>query len=617
MRTRVDGGKTRLWVPELVLLAALVLLPLTVPLVGGTLDLLSRILIWGLMGLGFDLLFGYMGLLSFGQAAFFGTGGFVTAFLLTEPVTSNVWLALLLGTLAAAVVGVFVGYLALRRIGIYFAMITLAFGQVAYFLENSPLSRWTGGENGIPGVPAPSVGIGSLHFTIGNGAGMYVLLGAIFFIGFMFARRVVRSPVGTVMLAIRDNSARALALGHAVSRYKLAIFVIAAVYAGLAGGLLGVFQSYMPPDAFSLDTSGQLVVQSVIGGVGTLVGPAVGAAVWLSLRNAFQSLPVIGDLWKLLLGVVFVLLVTLFRQGVGGAVRDWWAQRFRKQAATPAVRAADTSAESPRRVHLTMAAPVPPSPTEIALEARGVTRRFGGLCAVNDVSLEVAAGSLHAVIGPNGAGKSTLFKMLAGEEVPTSGDVFMHGQRLTGLGVEHVCQLGVSKSYQINQLFPRLTVRENLRIAALARSRGAFKLDMLRRADSLDAVEEQIERVMVTVGLSERADAPVSVLAYGEKRRLEIGLALTSGPSVLLLDEPLAGMSPSERNDTKALIRDLRQGRTLLIVEHDMDAVFELADRITVLANGVKLAEGSPEEIQGHEDVQNSYLGGIHTHEPA
>lgn len=617
MRTRVDGGKARSWLPELALLAALVLLPMAVPLVGGTLDLLSRILIWGLMGLGFDLLFGYMGLLSFGQAAFFGTGGFVTAFLLTEPVTSNVWLALLLGMLAAAVVGVFVGYLALRRIGIYFAMITLAFGQVAYFLENSPLSRWTGGENGIPGVPAPSVDIGSFHLTIGNGIGMYVLLGAIFFAGFVFARRVVRSPVGTVMLAIRDNSARALALGHAVSRYKLAIFVLAAMYAGLAGGLLGVFQSYMPPDAFSLDTSGQLVVQSVIGGVGTLVGPAVGAAVWLSLRNAFQSLPMIGDLWKLLLGVVFVLLVTLFRQGIGGAVRDWWGQRFRRQVPMPAASEADTAVEAPLRVHLTMTAPIPASPTEIALEARGVTRRFGGLCAVNNVSLEVAAGSLHAVIGPNGAGKSTLFKMLAGEEVPTSGDVFMHGQRLTGLGVEHVCQLGVSKSYQINQLFPRLTVRENLRIAALARSRGAFRLDMLRRADSLDAVEEQVERVMVTVGLSERADASVSVLAYGEKRRLEIGLALTSGPSVLLLDEPLAGMSPSERNDTKALIRELRQGRTLLIVEHDMDAVFELADRITVLANGAKLAEGSPEEIQGHEDVQNSYLGGIHAHEPA
>ncbi|HYW92596.1 MAG TPA: branched-chain amino acid ABC transporter ATP-binding protein/permease [Gammaproteobacteria bacterium] len=618
MSSRFNGRATIRWLPELVLLILLLVLPWIAPYLGGTLDLLTRILIWGLMGLGFDLLFGYTGLLSFGQSAFYGTGGFVTAYLLTGHVLGSVWLALLIGTVFAALVGMLVGYLALRRVGIYFAMITLAFGQMAYFLENSPLAHWTGGENGLPGIPSPSLTLGGLHVTLSSGLSMYALIGVLFFLGFLFARRVVASPVGAVMLAIRDNTKRAAALGHAVSRYKLAVFVLASLYAGLAGGLLGIFQSYMPPDSFSLGTSGQLVVQSVMGGVGTLIGPTVGATVWLYLRNAFQALPVVGDLWKFLLGLVFVVLVTAFRLGIAGTVRQYLGGRARRgEAAAKPAEGGEHITGDAAAVELVMTAPPPLKPEAVALEAHELSRRFGGLLAVDQVSLQVATGSLHAVIGPNGAGKSTLFKMLAGEEVPTGGEFYMHGQRLTGLGVERICQLGLSKSYQINQLFPRLTVRQNLRIAALARRRGPFRLDMLRRADSLDEVEEQIERIMQKASLRARADAPVGVLAYGEKRRLEIGLALTSGPNVLLLDEPLAGMSPAERSETKDWIRELREGRTLLIVEHDMDAIFELADRITVLSNGAKLAEGTPEEIQRHEEVQNSYLGGLHANEPA
>jgi branched-chain amino acid transport system permease protein len=252
-----------------------------------------------------------------------------------------------------------------------------------------------------------------------------------------------------------------------------------------------------------------------------------------------------------------------------------------------------------------------------ALEAVGLCKYYGGLRAVDGVSFSVRTGSIHAVIGPNGAGKSTLFKMLLDEVHPTQGEVRLFGRQISGMGVTATCQLGMGKSNQINQLFNPLTVRQNLRIAALGRARGPFRLDMLGGADGVRGVEGQIAAVLETVGLTQRADLPVHVLAYGEKRRLEVGLALATGPHVLLLDEPLAGMSPAERIDMRVLIRELGRSRTLLIVEHDMDAVFELADRITVLNEGRLLAEGTPDEIQRSSLVQDAYLGGLHENEPA
>ena len=204
---------------------------------------------------------------------------------------SSVWLALAAGTAAAGLAGLVVGWLAVRRIGIYFTMITLAFGQMAYFMENTPLSDYTGGENGIPGVPVPVLGFGEHAIRISAGLPMYVLFAVIFFAGYVLARRIVSSTLGAVLLAFKENTGRVAMLGHNVPAYKLTAFVIAALYAGLAGGLLGSFQSYMPPDAFALETSGQLVVQTIVGGAGTLVGPLVGAAVWMWLRDNLQLVP--------------------------------------------------------------------------------------------------------------------------------------------------------------------------------------------------------------------------------------------------------------------------------------------------------------------------------------
>lgn len=615
------------YVPEALVLLTLVLAPVVLNPLGFSTDLLTRVLNWGLIGLGFDILFGLTGLLSFGQAAFYGVGGFVTAYLLVSGAVGSVWLALLVGTASAGVFGLVVGWFAVRRIGIYFTMITLAFGQMAYFIENSPLSDYTGGENGIPGVPAPTLGFGADAFRISAGLPMYVLFAVIFFLGYVLARRIVRSPVGAILLAIKENTGRVAMLGHDVPAYKLTAFVIAALYAGLAGGLLGSFQSYMPPDAFSLETSGQLVVQTIVGGAGTLIGPLVGAAVWLWLRDNLQLIPGFAMLWKLVLGIAFIVLVIGLRRGVCGEIVHWWSERTNQaalraaEARTEAIEAHNIDAvagEELRRrdVALSLAEPAT-GDGEVALEARSLARYYGGLRAVDGVSFKVRRGSIHAVIGPNGAGKSTLFKMLLDEISPSSGEVLLFGERLTGVGVSRAAQRGVAKSNQLNQLFPNLSVRNNLRIAALARGRGPLRFDLLRPADSLPDVEAQIAVILDQLNLVERADTPAHVLAYGEKRRLEIGMALATSPNVLLLDEPLAGMSPAERAATCAFIRDIARARTVVIVEHDLDAIFGLAERITVLYEGRLLADGTADEVRRNPAVQEAYLGGLHAHEAA
>lgn len=597
------------WLPEILVALSLILLPLLL----GSLDLWTRVLIWGLFGLGFSLLFGCAGLLSFGQGAFYGTGGFVTAYLLTSGSITNVWLGMGIGTLAATAFSVIVGYLALRRVGIYFAMITLAFGELSYFLENSPLSAWTGGENGLPGIPAPTLQLAGLNITFAGSRPSYELVAGIFFLGYVFARFVILSPVGSVLAAIQQNPLRAAAVGHDVAAYKLVVFVVAAAYAGLAGALLGIFQSYMPPGAFDLATSGQLVIQTVIGGADLLLGPAIGAAIWLSLRDGLQQIPVVGDLWKFILGFAFVVLVTLFRKGVGGEIKS-----LSQRPKLPFNRAKPLSppAQNPARSLRATSALQPLMPRSgksaaIALEAYGVSKAYGGIHAVEDVSFVVPAGALYAVIGPNGAGKSTFLRLLAGEEHPDDGSIRVNGLNLTGKSVTAAAQNGIGKSFQINQSFVRLTVRQNLRIGALGRFRGRIRFDILRRAECIAPIEALIAALLDELSLNEQADLPVETLPYGEKRRLELGLALASRPSVLLLDEPLAGLSPGEREDIKQLIKKLRDGRTIVLVEHDMDAVFELAERIMVLHDGRRLAEGELGAIQKDPLVQQAYLGGV------
>src|SRR5690242_6470693 len=467
---------------ELLTAIGLVLVPLILPYLGSAPNTVNRILVWGLFGIGFDILFGYTGLLSFGQSALYGTGGFVAAYLLTRAGFPSVVIALCIGAIVAAAVGYLVGLVALRRTGIYFAMITVAIAEVFYFVEFNPLSQWPGGENGLPGVPTPRLDLGFTALDFTSGWALYPFLAFCYFVGIVIALRIVRSPVGVVLRGIRENALRTAAVGHDVHAYKLAAFVIAAAYAGFAGGLLGVLQAFMPPEAFTFETSGQLVIQTAIGGRGMLFGPLAGAALWLFLQDFLQGPLGLGATWKLVLGLVFVVLVVFLRDGIIGGIRDAYRLLVRRTRET-----AETPAES---------TPAPTRPAAAPASVRGdgtadftgpimqtisLTKHYGGVAANQGIDFSVDPGEVRGIIGPNGAGKTTFFKMLTCEVPPTAGTILFNGRDITGMGVTEVCQLGLTKSYQVNQLFNRLTVRENVTIAALAALRGPFRLDLMRR----------------------------------------------------------------------------------------------------------------------------------------
>jgi branched-chain amino acid transport system permease protein len=617
----------RPFVVEVLTAAGLIAAPFILPYLGFTPTTVNRILVWGVFGVGFDILFGFTGLLSFGQSAFFGTGGMVAAYLLTVLNFPYVTAALVIGMIAAGIVGYLVGLIALRRTGIYFAMITVAIAEVFFFVEFNPLSAYTGGENGLPGVPPPAIYLGftSIHFD--SDSLLYAFLAFWYLVGIVIALRIVRSPVGAVLRAIRDNPVRAAAVGHNIHSYKLTAFIVAAAYAGFAGGLLGVMQGFMPPDAFMFDTSGQLVMQTAIGGSGTLFGPLVGATVWLYLSDFLQTTLHLGAAWKLVLGVIFVLLVCFLRRGLIGGIEDLYqlVTGSRKQAELVAdASIAGVTAENEQKAAAAQLARQPALAAMPArrretdrkigpiLQAKGLTKRYGGLAANRDIDFAVNHGELRGIIGPNGAGKTTFFKMLTCEVPPTSGQILFEGRDITGMTVTDVCQLGLTKSYQINHLFNRLTVRENLTIAALAALRGKFRLDLFKSLKRIPDLDEQVEHTLELVDLLERADTSVSDIAYGQKRRLEIGLALATSPNLLLLDEPLAGMSPRERVETVRLLKSIACGRTMIIIDHDMDSLFELVGRVTVLQEGRVLVEGTPDEIKGNSKVQEAYLGGVH-----
>jgi branched-chain amino acid transport system permease protein len=617
--------RNRPLVVEALTAAGLILAPFVLPHLGFSPTTINRILIWGVFGIGFDILFGFTGLLSFGQSAFYGTGGMVAAYLLTMIDFPYTIPAVFIGAIVAGIVGYLIGLIALRRTGIYFAMITVAIAEVFFFVEFNPLSAYTGGENGLPGVPTPSLSLGFMTLKFNTDWSMYCFLAFWYFVAMVLALRIVRSPVGAVLSAIRDNPLRAAAVGHNIHSYKLTAFVVAAVYAGFAGGLLALMQGFMPPDAFMFDTSGQLVMQTAIGGAGTLFGPLVGATVWLYLSDFFQSTLHLGATWKLVLGIVFVLLVVFLRRGiVGGLVslQRLITGRTRRPreaiesdpraVAAASLAPAVATADAPMVEFVPSARRPKPSEDAIILQAKGLTKRYGGIVANNNIDFSVRRGELRGIIGPNGAGKSTFFKMLTCEVPPTEGRIAFEGRDITGFGVTQVCQLGLTKSYQVNQLFTRLTVRENVTIAALAEKRGPFRLDLLRHVGSVEGLTQRVEDTLKLVHLADRADLPVAELPYGEKRRLEIGLALATAPSLLLLDEPLAGMSPRERIETVQLLKSLARGRTMIVIDHDMDAIFELTEKITVLREGSVLVEGTPAEIKANAAVQEAYLGGVH-----
>src|SRR5262249_13685742 len=413
---------TRPFLIETLTAIGLIAAPFVLPALGFAPNTVNRILVWGLFGIGFDILFGYTGLLSFGQSAFYGTGGFVAAYLLTRMDFPNVIVALLIGMVAAAVVGWLIGLIALRRTGIYFAMITVAIAEVFYFVEFSPLSAYTGGENGLPAAPPPSLYLGFTTIRFTTGWSLYWFLAFCYFVGIVIALRVVRSPVGAVLSAIRDNPLRAAALGHNIHGYKLTAFVIAALYAGFAGGLLGIMQGFMPPDAFMFETSGQLVMQTAIGGAGTLFGPLLGATVWLYLSDFLQTTLNLGATWKLVLGVIFVLLVCFLRRGLIGGLEDLYGLLTAGRKKAQPLEAAPVIGVTAQDEQKTVTAQVARQPaiaamparrrqtdrrTGAILQAEGLTKHYGGLAANSGIHFAVHHRALRPTIGPHHPPKTT------------------------------------------------------------------------------------------------------------------------------------------------------------------------------------------------------------------
>jgi len=423
----------------------------------------------------------------------------------------------------------------------------------------------------------------------------YYVVAAAIFLAMLAIRHLLRSPLGRVMRAVKANETRAAACGFDTRRVRLAAFAISGLFSGLAGALLTVVLEFVPIENIHWQMSGSVLIMTLFGGTGTLLGPFVGAGVFIWMRD-FLSKHL--EYWEVFVGGAFVLIVLFLPDGIAGTL----VRRIARRRPAPAD-AAEAGPPEPER--LVKAGARTGADDGRLLESRGLSKTFGGLTAVNRVDFQVRAGELRSVIGPNGAGKTTFFNLLTGVLPPSAGRILFKGRDITGLPAHAVSRLGIARSYQVTNIFGDLTVFENVRIAAQSR---VTHYRFWGNADSLAAVNARAEEILRHLGLAPKRHARASELSHGEQRYLEIGIALATDPDFLLLDEPTAGMSPDETQRTAAFVRRLAGRVTIVVVEHDMEVVMGISDRITVLNYGEILAEGSPAEIRENADVRRVYL---------
>ena len=583
-------------------------MPAWILVVGGYEALATKIVVWGLFALGFDIILGFTGYLSFGHAAFFGTAAYAAGFSLKH-LTPNILPALGISIVTTILVGGLIGSLSLRRSGIYFSILSLAFAEMLHAAALSIFQKYTGGDNGLTGLPLPM-----LFGLQMQGLAVFYCAAAILIIGFLVAWKIKRSPFGLLLGAIKENPLRLEYAGVNIWAYKMAAFMISAVYAGVSGFLMVIYQPYVATQYVHWSTSGEVVIMAVIGGVGTLCGPILGAGFMLYFENVIQTM--IGEQWRLVLGLIFVLVVIFLPGGFVALGRTIWQQlgstvRWRRRsvpARTPAVR--------PRRPARYGPAPEMEEnamPAKAILSVRGVSKSFGGLKALRDVNLTVEEGSTHAIIGPNGAGKSTFLNVLVGLIAADEGVILYNGMPLLGLSPYKIMQQGIARGFQTPQIFPALSLAENVAIAAFAKRDGPCAMRVRESLRPGHPVIEEAVAMLCDVGLADHIGKAAHHLSRGDKRRLELALCLVTKPRLLLLDEPTAGMSRHDTDSTIDLLRALsRRGMTKIIIEHDMRVVFSLADRISVLAQGHVIAEGCPEQVRTDPKVQEAYLGGAH-----
>jgi len=580
--------------PLLIAAIALIVLPLAMRLLGLTVDTATQVVIVAIAAMGLNLLVGYTGLVSFGHSAWFGIGAYAAALAQKHWFDGQLALPILFSMAFVAMLSTVVGALILRRRGVYFSLLTLALVALVYTVS----FRWTaltGGEDGLGGLKRGS--FGPVNFD--NALVYYILAALIGFFVFYALLRVVRSPFGHVLVAIRENQLRASFQGYPVDRYRLAAFVLSATVTGLAGALTG-FQHYLvSAEATSVAFSGELLAMVVIGGMRNILGPALGVLFFILFRELFS---IWTANWLLWFGLIFVGFVVYSPDGLVGI----WATLRRRWRPAPE----KAAAMSQRNIdeHLPLPAFLRLGARKgTVLEVRAVTKHFGGIQAVASATLDIQAGEVHALIGPNGAGKTTLFNLASGLFAPDQGSVRLEGSEIQRLPIHRICMHGLARSFQITNLFRGLSIYENLRLSFQAVHPGRF--NAWRDVDSYAEVNAETAELVRYLGLEGSEHIEGGELSYGGQRLVDLGIALGSKPRVLLLDEPLAGLAAAERERVSKLVKNIAADIPVLIVEHDVDRVLDLSHRVTVMNDGQVLMEGTPDEVRADRRVQEVYTG--------
>jgi len=571
-----------LWIGAL----GLVALPFMLRAVGLTLDTATVVVILALAALGLNVLVGYTGLTSFGHSAWFGIGGYAAALSQKHWLAGQVVLPFLFSIVCTALLATVVGFLILRRRGVYFSLLTLALAALTFAIA----FRWTaftGGEGGLGGIERYQLG----PLDLDDHRVFYVIT-ALMALAVLYALwRVVRSPFGHVLVAIRENEQRASFQGYDTNTYKLAAFVLSAVVTGLAGALLVFHHRLAAADSTSVVFSGELLAMVVIGGMRSFLGPALGALFFILFRELFS---IWTDNWLLWFGLIFVGFILFSPTGLTGVVAQI-RRRLRPAAETGA-------AMDNRKIHAGMALPDflrPDGSSGAVLEIKNIDKRFGGIRAVNSVSLTVLAGQVHALIGPNGAGKTTLVNVLTGFQPPTSGGVMLDGVATSAMSAHQVRRRGVARTFQSGRLFRDLSVLDNLAVTAVGLGLG-------RREAAAKAAA-----MLEWIGIGALAEHGAGALPYTDERRVAIGRALMQKPAYLLLDEPAAGMSRGEAADLASLIRRIvtEFDCGVLLIEHNIGLVLDVCDHIEVLDSGEIIEAGAPSLIRSSEAVRHAYMG--------